>query len=192
MMIRTDCLKLLAERRSNEIFVSIFSTAFEWLAISPSDLNYTFIAAMGQTASHGLGLALAFPDRRIMVLDGDGSLLMNLGCLVTNAEVAPPNFVHFVLNNHMYEFTGGQPTPGAHTIDFTGFAKAAGYATVLKFNELEGFAAALPQLFTAPGPIFVELDVKAGPDPLQVDWGMIYSEERQQAFMKALLPNHQP
>jgi phosphonopyruvate decarboxylase len=189
MMIRSDCLKLLAARRSDEIFVSIFSTAFEWLSISPSDLNYTFIAAMGQTASHGLGLALAFPDRRIMVLDGDGSLLMNLGCLVTNATVAPTNLVHLVFNNHMYELTGGQPTPGANKTDFAGFAKAAGFPTVLKFNELEEFTAALPQLFSAPGPIFAEIDVIPGPDPVPVDWSVIYTEERQKAFIKALLPN---
>ena len=68
------------------------------------------------------------------MLDGDGSLLMNLGSLVTIANMAPPNLVHFVFENEIYRTSGGQPIPGVGKISFTGFAKAAGYANVHDFE----------------------------------------------------------
>ena len=88
MMKRDQCLKVLARHRTAEIVVAVYQAAQEWLHISPSDLNYTFTGAMGQGSSHALGIALARPDRRVVVLDGDGSLLMNLGTLVTIAHAA--------------------------------------------------------------------------------------------------------
>jgi sulfopyruvate decarboxylase subunit beta len=189
MIVRPEALKALAAHRTGEIVVSIFTTAFEWLAISPSDLNYTFIDAMGQTASHGLGLALAFPGRRVIVLDGDGSLLMNLGCLVTTAAVAPRNFVHVLFNNAMYEQSGGQPTPGAQRTDFAGIARAAGFPIVHEYDDLVPFRNSVPELLVASGPIFVELKVVAGPDQFHQDWGQIYAEERQKAFRRAAMLN---
>ncbi|OGP90056.1 MAG: hypothetical protein A2157_00090, partial [Deltaproteobacteria bacterium RBG_16_47_11] len=162
---------------------------FEWLAISPSDLNYTFIGAMGQTASHGLGLALAFPERRVIVLDGDGSLLMNLGCLVTIAAVAPRNFVHVLFNNAIYEQSGGQPTPGAQRTGFAAIARAVGFPIVHEYDDLLPFRKSVPELLAAGGPIFVELKVVAGQEEFQQDWSQIYAEERQKAFRRAALLN---
>ena len=100
MIKRDECLKLLAPKiADDEIVVAAFTTAFEWIAIRPSPLNFISSGAMGLTSSHALGFALAWPDRRIILLDGDGSLLMNLGCLVTNANTAPKNLIHFVFEN---------------------------------------------------------------------------------------------
>ena len=90
MMKRDECLKVLAGRLpEDQIVVAAYTTAFEWIAIRPNPLNYISSGAMGLTAPHALGFALGMPDRRIVLLDGDGSLLMNLGCLVTIAEAAP-------------------------------------------------------------------------------------------------------
>jgi len=186
-MVRPECLKVLAAHRTNEIVVSIFKPAFEWRVISPSDLNYTFINAMGQIASHGLGLALAFPERRIIVLDGDGSLLMNLGCLVTIAHVAPRNLIHFVCDNGVYETTGGQPTPGSGQISLAGFARAAGYPLVHEFDDLVEFERALPELLTAEGPVFADLKVVQGTEPYPEEWEAVFSKERQRAFKRAAL-----
>src|SRR6058998_1715472 len=94
MMKRDACLKVLACHRADAIVVAVYTAAQEWLHISPSDLNYTFTGAMDQGSSHGLGLALGRPDKRVVVLDGNGSLLMNLGTLVTIAQAAPKNLVH--------------------------------------------------------------------------------------------------
>ena len=86
MMKRDQCLKVLARHRTNEIVVAVYQAAQEWLHISPSDLNYTFTGAMGQGSSHALGIALGRPDKRVVVLDGDGSLLMNLGTPLSLSE----------------------------------------------------------------------------------------------------------
>ena len=96
MMRRDECLRKIAELRGDAIVVATYSSAFEWRKIAPSGLNYFSVGAMGQASSHALGLALGLPDHKVIVLDGDGSLLMNLGGLVTIAEAAPTNLVHFV------------------------------------------------------------------------------------------------
>ena len=93
MMKRDVCLKALARHVTDaDIVLPVYSTAFDWLDIRPSPLNYTAHGAMGLASSHGLGLALGRPDKRVIVLDGDGSLLMNIGTLVTAAALKPKNF----------------------------------------------------------------------------------------------------
>ena len=98
MIKRDQYLKSLVQRiAEDEIVVAAYTTAFDLVALRPSPYNYISSGAMGLTSSHALGFALAWPDRRIILLDGDGSLLMNLGCLVTTANAAPKNLIHFVL-----------------------------------------------------------------------------------------------
>ena len=127
MMRRDECFRKIAEHRGGAIVVAAYTSAFEWMAIDPSPLNFVSVGAMGQASSHALGLAIGLPDRRIVVLDGDGSLLMNLGSLVTIAEAGPENLVHFVVENGTYEANGGHPIPGSGRVDFAGFARGAGY-----------------------------------------------------------------
>ena len=91
----------LARHITDEIVVATYSSAMEWNDINPRVLNYYSVGAMGLASSHGLGLALGNPDKRIVVLDGDGSLLMNLGSLVTIGAQAPKNLVHFVSQQRM-------------------------------------------------------------------------------------------
>ena len=113
MMRRDECLEVLARHRTDEVVVAVYKAAQEWIFISPSELNYTFTGAMGQGSSHALGLALGRPDRRVVVLDGDGSLLMNLGSLVTIAHAAPKNLIHCLCENGTYETNGSIPIPRA-------------------------------------------------------------------------------
>ena len=120
MMKRDECLKTLARHHTDEIVVPVYQAAFEWRAIKPDSLIYLGVGAMGQASSHALGLALGRPDKRVIVLDGDGSLLMNLGSLVTIADVAPRNLIHFVCENGTYEANGGHPLPGQGVFDFVG------------------------------------------------------------------------
>lgn len=123
---------------------------------------------MGKASSLGLGLALGCPDRRVWVLDGDGSLVMNLGTLVTIAEQAPANLIHFVLENGVYEVTGGQPVPGAGTADLTAMARAAGYRAAYRFDTLDALETGLDAALAATGPTFVALVVEpAGALPRQ-------------------------
>ena len=100
MMDRKECLKAVARHVSDaDIVLPVYSTAIDWIDNRPTPLNYLSHGAMGLASSHALGLALGRPDRRVIVLDGDGSLLMNLGTLVTTAEAAPKNLYHFVMEN---------------------------------------------------------------------------------------------
>ena len=82
-----------------DIVVAVYQTLFDWMEIKPRVLNYVATGAMGQASSHGLGLALANPERKVFVFDGDGSLLMNLGALATIGEASPTNLFHFVFAN---------------------------------------------------------------------------------------------
>src|SRR6202167_1229167 len=138
MMKRDECFRVLARHITGEAVVATYSSAVDWVAVAPRVLNYTSIGAMGLDSSHGLGLALGRPDKRVIVLDGDGSLLMNLGSLVTIAAAAPKNLVHFVCHNGTYETNGGLPIPKPD-VDFAGLARAAGYAHCHEFSELSSF-----------------------------------------------------
>ena len=140
MMRRDECLKILNKHRGdNAIAVCVYNAAFDWRRISQSPLNYYSVGAMGQGSSHALGIALAMPDYKVIVLDGDGSLLMNLGSLVTVAAAAPPNYYHFVCENGDYEANGSHPIPARGTVSFAGHARAAGYPHTFEFDALERF-----------------------------------------------------
>src|ERR1700686_696821 len=137
-MKRDECFRILARHLRDEIVVAVYSSAFDWLELAPRALNYFSFGAMGIASSHGLGLALGRPQQRVIVLDGDGSLLMNLGTLVTIGAAAPRNLIPFVCRNGTYEANGGHPIPNPN-VDFSGMAKAAGYAQCHEFSELASF-----------------------------------------------------
>jgi len=184
MMKRDECLKVLARHRTNEIVVSVYKAAQEWIHISPSELNYTFVGAMGQGSSHGLGLALGRPDKRVIVLDGDGSLLMNLGTLVTIANAAPKNLVHCVCENGTYETNGAVPIPRAGSVDFPGIARAAGYPKAYEFADLQEWDQEVDGILKEEGPVFVDLKMEPGEDYPE-DFRCLYNIEYREAFRHA-------
>lgn len=186
MMKRDECLKALARHRTDEIVVAVYKAAQEWIHLAPHDLNYTFSGAMGQGSSHALGLALGRPDRRVVLLDGDGSLLMNLGTLVTIADAAPKNLLHCLCQNGTYETNGSVPVPGAGRVDFPAIARAAGYPQAYAFDALEEWERALPDLLRAEGPVFVDLKVVPGDMTYKDDFKRLYSVESREAFRRAL------
>lgn len=187
MMRREECFRKLAEHRGDAIVVATYSSAFAWMEIDPSPLNFVSIGAMGQASSHALGLALGLPDQRIVVLDGDGSLLMNLGSLVTVAEAAPRNLLHLVAENGCYEVNGGHPVPGRGRVSFAGLARAAGYAAAWEFDGLDRFAAELPEVLARPGPVFATLKLAAS-GPLRLDYPLIHGPEARRRFKQAIRP----
>jgi sulfopyruvate decarboxylase subunit beta len=186
-MRRDDCIGVIAAHRGSAVIVATYQAAFDLMRISPSSLNYLSIGAMGLAASHGLGLALGCPIRKIIVLDGDGSLLMNLGSLVTIAGMEPPNLVHFVCENGCYETNGSHPLP-AVGISFAGMARAAGIADASEFDDLATFRSELPRLLDRTGPIFATLKVVPG-DPSPQDYGSIHGAETRRRFKQALAGN---
>ena len=185
MMKRDEMLKAFARHRKDEIVVAVYMAAQEITHISPNDLNYTFTGAMGQGSSHALGLALGRPDRRVVVFDGDGSLLMNLGSLVTIANQAPKNFVHCLCENGTYETNGAVPIPRAGQIRFKDLAKTAGYRNTYEFSDLAEWERELPSILKEDGPTFVDLKVEPG-EAYPENFPRLYSLEYREKFRRAL------
>ena len=115
--------------------------------------------AMGGHAGFALGLALARPERKLVLFDSEGDILMSLGMLATIAEQAPANFYHFLLDNEVYATTGGQPVPNAKNIAYDKLALAAGYPHACAFDQIADLARELPAILGRPGPVFIWLKV---------------------------------
>jgi sulfopyruvate decarboxylase subunit beta len=184
MMKRDECFRVLARHVTDEIVVSTYSSAVDWLDLGERALNYFSVGAMGLDASHALGLALGRPDRRVICLQGDGSLLMNLGCLVTIAAAAPRNLVLFAVQNGTYEANGGHPIPSTG-VDFAAMARAAGFAQVHDFADLANFEQQAGHVVQAAGPVFVTLHVEPS-RPLIYDYPKLYDPLRRKALRAAL------
>jgi phosphonopyruvate decarboxylase len=185
VMKRDRCLKILARHRTDEVVVAVYTAAQEWTHIAPSELNYTFTGAMGQGSSHALGIALGRPDRRVVVLDGDGSLLMNLGSLVTIAHAAPRNLIHCVCRNGSYETNGAVAIPGRNKFTFAGLAREAGYRDTCAFHRIEDWEREAAALLRRDGPVLVELFVEPG-DRYPEDFARLYDTQFRDRFRDAL------
>ena len=152
-----DVLRVIAAARGDAIVVPTMTTAPAWRSIAPNDLSVTCVGFMGGASSLGLGMALARPDRRVLVLDGDGSLLMQLGSLATVAGAAPRNLVHFLFKNGVYHTSGAQRIPGGLSVDFVMMARGAGYRMATLIDDLGDLKRRLPELLGGEGPVLVEL-----------------------------------
>ncbi len=177
-MPMVEALRVLAGLRRDEIVVTTMGAAREWPRLSshPLDLHY-IPSAMGHAPALGLGLALARPERQVWVLNGDGCQLMSLGSLVTIAGSRAHNLTLFVLENGLYEVTGGQATAAGNAVatgfSFATLARGAGLATVAEFDDLEAWKLAAQATLYGPGPRCVVLRVApvadfqlASPGPL--------------------------
>lgn len=186
IMKRDAVLKHLKTVIGNDIVVAVYQTCFDWIAINPRDLNYVSTGAMGQASSHGLGLALASPEKRVFVFDGDGSLLMNLGSLVTVGHNAPENFYHFVFINGEYEVNGRHPIPGADKLDFAAMARACGYRDSTTFRTLDKFKQKVDCFISQPGPLLIALYIEPG-HVYPRDYDYIHGKHTRRKFKQALL-----
>lgn len=191
MPLREAVEVMHSTRHDDDIVVSSMGTAREWMAIGPLHArDFVFVpSAMGHATSLGLGLALAQPERRVVVLSGDGSLLMSLGTLVTIAAAAPPNLTVVLYDNGVYEVTGAQRTPGSLVpsgVDFVGMARAAGFTSVRHWSVLEEWQAGAAEALSAPGPTLVVLDVAPVPGAVGPR-SPGPTAERARRFMEALI-----
>jgi thiamine pyrophosphate-dependent acetolactate synthase large subunit-like protein len=159
MMTQLEALETLAGHRGEAVLISTMGSSGIWPSLSDTPLDFAYIpSSMGQGISLGLGLALAQHTRQVIVLMGDGSLLMNLGSLVTVAN-NPANLRVLLLDNGLYEVTGGQPTVGSRKIDFAGFAQSAGIDRVYHFTEVAAWQGSVSEVLGGNGPVFVWLKV---------------------------------
>jgi len=151
-----------AARGARDIVITTMSPARDWMTLPQHPLDIVFVpSAMGHATSLGLGLALAQPDRRVIVCNGDGSMLMNLGSLVSIAGAGATNLVVVVFDNGVYEVTGSQLVPGRGEVDFAAFARGAGFSSVFEFSDLDSWESEIGTVLTARGPVFVTLRVIA-------------------------------
>lgn len=159
-MTQREALEVLAAHRGQRIVITTMGAIGIWPQLSDTPLDFAYMpSAMGHAPDLGLGLALAQPDRGVIVVNGDGSMLMNLGSLVTLAAHPAPLYL-LIMDNQLYEVTGGQPTAGAGRVDFAGLAKAAGFPRVYTFDTAAAWQAAAPQALAGTGPVLVWLKVQ--------------------------------
>jgi thiamine pyrophosphate-dependent acetolactate synthase large subunit-like protein len=160
-MIQTaEMLKVFQQYRGDAIVIP-GRGGRHWVQISTNPNRDVPLGdpAMGGHASFGLGLALAQPDKRVVLFDSEGDVLMGMGALATIAEQAPRNFYHFMLDNECYATTGGQPVPNAKNIAYDVVARGAGYPQTYAFDNLEDFSNNIKAILDQPGPVFVALKV---------------------------------
>jgi thiamine pyrophosphate-dependent acetolactate synthase large subunit-like protein len=160
MIGRREVVKNLLENRGELLVIAgLGSTAWDVTAAGDSPLNFPMWGAMGQAAMMGLGLALAQPKRRVLVVTGDGEMLMGLGALATVGVQQPENLTIVVIDNERYGETGMQATHTASGVDLAAVARACG----LKICPLETLRAAI---HSQPGPNFAAVKVQAEKIPL--------------------------
>jgi thiamine pyrophosphate-dependent acetolactate synthase large subunit-like protein len=183
-MNRASCTRLLVAKLTNQVVVANLGQAtLDLQTIGDRELNcYTF-GSMGQCSSMGLGIALARPDVKVVCLDGDGSLLMNLGVLCTLANQAPSNLSVVVWDNEVHQTTGGQPTATAFRTSLAGIARGAGIEKVIEPSNEEDLSRAFDRMLDEDGPFFIPVKVDAGPASGNMNRDVIYYKMR---FMRAL------
>jgi phosphonopyruvate decarboxylase len=162
----TDVISLIMENLDNtEIIISttgyISRKVFEYREFKKLDHSKSFynIGSMGCASSIGLGIALQKPDRRIIIFDGDGAAIMQMGAFTTIGKNSPSNFVHIIFDNEVHESTGGQPT-NSSIVDFSGIAKASNYKATFLIQSREELLDCMECIKNGTGPILIHTKIK--------------------------------
>ena len=157
---------LLMDRDGLLVVAGLGAPAWDVAAMGDSDLDFPLWGAMGGAVMIGLGLALAQPERRVLVITGDGEMLMGIGSLATVALCGPINLAIVVLDNESYGETGMQPTHTAQGTDLAAMAQAAGFPVSALVRDEEALASAVNLARDARGPVFVAIKIRAESPPL--------------------------
>jgi thiamine pyrophosphate-dependent acetolactate synthase large subunit-like protein len=157
---------ILAERGETLLVSGLGAPTYDAAAAGDHPLNFYLWGAMGSAAMIGLGLALARPERRVLVITGDGELLMALGALATIAAERPRNLAILVLDNEAFGETGGQAGLTGRGVALSGIAAAAGFAGTLEIAGANDTSALLELLYRTPGPVLAVAKISLEPEPL--------------------------
>jgi len=186
-MTRLDATRRIAAWLGDDpavpIVASLGHPAYDLFAAGDRDANFYTWGSMGLASSIGLGLALAQPKRRVVVLDGDGSLLMNLGSLATIGWTRPANLVLVVWDNALYGTTGGQDTATAHGADLAAAARAMGLTAVETVTTIEELGRTLDRIDGEPGPWVVVAKVGENVPAVKPPLDCVFIKQR---FMAAI------
>jgi thiamine pyrophosphate-dependent acetolactate synthase large subunit-like protein len=159
---------LLADRGDALVVTGLGSPTYDTYAAGDHDLNFYLWGGMGGAAMAGLGLALAQPKRRVLVITGDGEMLMGLGSLATIAVEAPKNLAIAVIDNGHYGETGMQRAHTGRGVDIAGMAQAAGFKSSNTISSMAGLQDWLTTFHRKPGPVFADIKVSAEPAPMRL------------------------
>jgi thiamine pyrophosphate-dependent acetolactate synthase large subunit-like protein len=165
---RRDVVKTILERRKDSLVVTGLGSSCYDVGVHDHPNTFYLWGAMGAAAMVGLGLALAQPGRRVLVITGDGEMLMGLGSLATIGAQKPRNLSIVVLDNERYAETGMQPTHTARGVSLSGIAKAAGFTATETVYTAQELVAGLALLYEAPGPVLLDVKVSERRYPLSI------------------------
>ncbi len=160
-----DAFKALAPLLKNE--PAVLANGYisrEFFNVTDRKENFYMIGSMGLASAIGLGVALAQPEKKTLIFDGDGNVLMAMGTLAMIASCAPKNLIHLVFDNEVYESTGSQRTL-SHEIRLEEVAKSAGYKQAMRVTRLEEIRPAYERLYKKEGPSFLLIKVEPAFDP---------------------------
>jgi sulfopyruvate decarboxylase subunit beta len=186
-MTRLDALKAIYSRLEQQIVVTIMGAVAAELQSIGHRPNFFYLQhAMGLASSMGLGIALSKPDRRVVVLDGDGSVLMNLGGLTTLARYRPRNLVHVVFDNESLLSVGGFPTATATGSDLAGVAAAAGVPRTATVGTVDAFRTAFDEALGAGDLTTLVAKVEAvGPSGYATDLSLLENRFQFQRYLRS-------
>jgi len=157
-----QAIEAVANHRRDAVAIcALGMAANEWWAVTKSEEAFYMHGAMGFAASFALGLALALPKAPIWLINADGSLCMNLGCLLTEASQAPKNLKHFVVDNQVYQTVGALPMVNQGRTDYAAIARGAGIERTRTIETLDALEKAMPDIAAEDGPSFTLLRVEA-------------------------------
>lgn len=182
---RAAVARILADRGDSLVVTGLGSPTYDCAAVGDHPNNFYLWGAMGSALTVGLGLAMAQPRRRVLVMTGDGELLMGLGALATVGAKKPENLAVAVIDNEHYGETGMQRSHTSAGVDIAGIALAAGFRETGIIRDTAELVGALPLLGKAIGPVLVVLKVSVAKDPLVLPtWDGPYLKMR---FRQAVL-----
>ena len=186
-MTRLDALKAIYSRLEQQIVVTIMGAVAAELQSIGHRPNFFYLQhAMGLASSMGLGIALAKPDRQVVVLDGDGSVLMNLGGLTTLARYRPANLVHVIFDNESLLSVGGFPTATATGSDLAGVAAAAGVPRTSTVGTVDAFRSAFDEALGAGDLTTLVAKVEAvGPSGYVTDLSLLENRFQFQRYLRS-------
>jgi thiamine pyrophosphate-dependent acetolactate synthase large subunit-like protein len=161
-LARRDVVQTILEGRGNALVIGgLGSPAWDCAAVENNPLDFLLWGAMGNAAAIGLGLAQAQPERRVLVITGDGDMVMGLGSLAAIGSAGPENLAIIVLDNERYGETGMQPSHTAQHLDLAGVAESCGFPETHTVRDQSGLEDVLPAIHAAPGPIAAIIKVRA-------------------------------
>ena len=160
MIPSLEAIKAINSQRGDAVVVATSAALMEWSSISlKRELDLDISDCMDKASSVGLGVALAHPDRQVLVLDSDSVLRANLGSLITVGAAAPKNLVHFLFQDCGHAAANWRQMSGLAEVDFSALADDGGYSRTYIFDDLEDMVLHLQELLESPGPTFVTLKV---------------------------------